>query len=100
MKELPLACSLDAAGMAAQRGRYAEVARHVVALTRREQALEAELDEGADGALLYELIAVEHECCPFFSLSYDGVARKLSVSVASDDHVSALDAIAHSLRSD
>jgi hypothetical protein len=100
MKELPLACSLDETGMAAQRARYAIVARHVESLAHGERSLRARLDETLDGAVLRELIEVERECCPFFEIGYDAGDRLLSVSVSSDEHAPALQAIAHSLRGD
>jgi hypothetical protein len=100
MKELPLACSLDETEMAAQRARYAVVARHVQSLASGERSLKARLDETLDGAVLRELIDVERECCPFFEIGYDAGERVLSVSVASDEHTPALEAIAHSLRAD
>jgi hypothetical protein len=100
MKELPLACSLDETEMAAQRARYAVVARHVLSLARGERALKARLDEALDGAVLRELIEVERGCCPFFELEFDPAERVLSVSVASEEHEPALEAIAHALRRD
>lgn len=100
MKELPLACSLDETEMAAQRARYAVVARHVKSLASGERSLRARLDESLDGAVLRELIDVERDCCPFFEIAYDPSDRLLSVSVASEQHAPALQAIAHSLRAD
>jgi hypothetical protein len=100
MKELPLACSLDETAMAAQRARYAVVARHVQSLASGERSLKARIDETLDGAVLRELIEVERECCPFFEIAYDAAERLLSVSVSSEEHAPALQAIAHSLRSD
>jgi hypothetical protein len=100
MKELPLACSLDEAGMAAQRARYAVVARHVVSLAHGERSLKARLDEMLDGAVLRELIDVERECCPFFDMHFDAAEHVLSVSVSSEEHEPALQAIAHGLRAD
>ena len=100
MKELPLACSLDETAMAAQRARYAVVARHVQSVASGERSLRARIDETLDGAVLRELIEVERECCPFFEIGYDAAERLLSVSVSSEEHAPALQAIAHSLRSD
>src|SRR4051794_33136339 len=99
MRELPFACSLDETGMAAQRARYAVLARHVESLAQGERLLKARLDETLDGTVLRELIEVERECCPFFEIGYDAGDRLLSVSVSSDEHAPALQAIAHSLRS-
>jgi hypothetical protein len=100
MKELPLACSLDETAMAAQRARYAVVARHVQSVASGERSLRARIDETLDGAVLRELIEVERGCCPFFEIGYDAAERLLSVSVSSEEHAPALQAIAHSLRSD
>lgn len=86
--------------MAAQRARYAVVARHVRSLASGERSLRARLDESLDGAVLRELIDVERECCPFFEIAYDPREHLLSVSVATDEHAPALQAIAHSLRAD
>jgi hypothetical protein len=98
MTELPPACSLDETEMAAQRARYAVVARHVESLASGERSLKARLDEWLDGAVLRELIEVERDCCPFFEIGYDPSDRVLSVSVSTDEHAPALQAIAHSLR--
>jgi hypothetical protein len=100
MKELPLACTLDETAMAAQRARYVVVARHVLGLAHGDRLLRARLDEGLDGAVLRELIEVENECCPFFDISFDATERLLTVSVSSEEHEPALQAIAHSLQSD
>ena len=100
MKQLPLACSLNETEMAAQRARYAVVARHVQSLASGERSLRARLDETLDGAVLRELIDVERECCPFFEIGYDATERVLSVSVSTEGHAPALQAIAHSLRRD
>ena len=99
MKELPLACSLDETAMAAQRARYAVVARHVQSVASGERSLRARIDETLDGAVLRELIEVERECCPFFEIGYDA-ERLLSVSVYSEEHAPSLQAIAHALRAD
>jgi hypothetical protein len=100
MKDLPLACSLNETEMAVQRARYAVVARHVQSLASGERSLRARLDESLDGAVLQELIEVERRCCPFFAIDFDAGERMLSVSVSTDEHAPALQAIAHSLRAD
>ena len=100
MKELPLACSLDETAMAAQRARYAVVARHVQSVASGERSLRARIDETLDGAVLRELIEVERECCPFFEIGYDAAERLLSVSVSSEEHAPSLQAIAYALRAD
>ena len=100
MTELPLACSLDATGLAAQRARYGVVARHVLTLARGERTLKARLDEALDGVVLRELIEVERDCCPFFAIDFDAGERLLTVSVADAEHEPALAAIAHSLARD
>jgi hypothetical protein len=100
MKDLPSACSLNETEMAAQRARYAVVARHVTGLAHGDRALRARLDGTLDAAVLRELIEVETACCPFFDISYDPLERLLSVSVTDEEHEPALQAIAHSLTAD
>jgi hypothetical protein len=101
VKELPLAapalaaCSLDAAGMAEQGRRYAELGQHVRDVTREPRALVAQFDEGVDLALLEETAAVERGCCSFFDIEVQGL--RLRIGVAEDLHIPALDAIADAL---
>jgi hypothetical protein len=71
-----------------------------VSLAHGERALKARLDEELDGAVLRELIDVERDCCPFFDIRFDSAERLLTVSVSSEEHEPALQAIAHGLRAD
>lgn len=99
MKELPLAitgpCSLDAVSLAEQLRRYAELGRSVRDATREPRVLVAQFDEGVDLALLEETVAVERSCCSFLGIEVQGL--RLSLSVAEDQHIPALDAIAGAL---
>lgn len=101
MTDLPLAasalpsCSLDAAGMADQGGRYAELGHHVRDAVREPRALVAQFDEGVDLALLEETVAVERGCCSFFAIEVQGL--RLRIGVVEDLHIPALDAIADAL---
>jgi len=47
-----------------------------------------------DRAALDELIAVERECCPFFTFGFDEQCRRLVVGVVERDAAAALDAFA------
>jgi hypothetical protein len=96
LSELPiLECRLDAAGLAAQRDRYARLARSVAASTRAPGELTVDFGPGLDRDLLAEALAVERACCPFFELRLDGA--RLRVRVAEPHQEPALDAIAHVL---
>jgi hypothetical protein len=47
--------------------------------------------------LVDELVAIERECCPFFTLDWEPDRRRLTVSVSQAEHEPALDAIAFAL---
>jgi hypothetical protein len=96
MQELPvLGCSLDAAGLAAQRDRYDRLAALVTATDRGPQRLTVRFDPAVDHALLAETLAIEAECCPFFAIALTGDTARLTVP--SPDLDPALDAIAYAL---
>jgi hypothetical protein len=50
-----------------------------------------------DLGLVEETLRIERGCCPFFELDLDPERRLMTVGVASEDEVPALDAIAYSL---
>jgi hypothetical protein len=50
--------------------------------------------------LLDEAIAVENECCPFFTFDYSPEGRVMRVGVSRPDYADALDAIAYALQAD
>ncbi len=56
-----------------------------------------ELAPPVESRLVDELLAVERECCPFFTLDWRPDRRRLAVSVSEAEHESALDAIAFAL---
>ena len=97
LTQLPvLQCSLDAAGLSAQRERYGRVATAVTGSRRTADELTVDFDpRSLDRTALEEALAVERSCCPFFSLSLDG--ERLRVRVAEPQQAPALDAIAHLL---
>ena len=96
MQELPvLGCSLDAAGLAAQRARYAALARSFVSSRRAPRSLSVAFAPDVDAALLDTTLAVEADCCAFFGISRTGTS--VTLTVPSDDLDPALDAIAYAL---
>jgi hypothetical protein len=56
-----------------------------------------DLDEQVDTELVDETIAIERECCPFFTLDWEPERRRLTVAVSQAEHEPALDAIAFAL---
>jgi hypothetical protein len=96
MQELPvLGCSLDAAGLAAQRARYAALTPHVTSSDRSPRTLIVGFDALVDRELLDTTLAIEAECCSFFAIARDDASVRLTVPT--DDLDPALDAIAHAL---
>ena len=99
MAQIP-ECKLSVPELREQHARYRRVAQWVEELHREGGAVVARLSPQADRDLVRATVAIERECCPFFEIGYDAAERLLSVSVSSEEHAPALQAIAHSLRSD
>lgn len=95
---LPMAqCALDRPGLQSQLARYGELSRQVERVKRWPGLLEVDFRPQVDADLLSEAIAVERECCPFFELSYDALARRLSITVENSCHDAALDGLRFAL---
>jgi hypothetical protein len=77
--------------------RYRQAGRDAVLIERTQRRLVAALDEAVDAELVEQAVAIERQCCPFFALEWDRDRRRLTVSVSSAEHESALDAIAFAL---
>lgn len=90
-------CALDDAGLAAQRERHRRLASSVIAFRRNSSRLSIEFEPSFDRAALDEMVAVERECCPFFSFSFDDKMRRLEVGVTDEAFGGALQAIGHAL---
>ncbi len=90
-------CALDESALRAQLGRYRRVGRNARLIERIPRSLVADLDEDVDAQLVAETVAIERECCPFFTLSWEPQRRRLTVSVSEAAHEPALDAIAFAL---
>jgi hypothetical protein len=90
-------CALDETGRTAQYERYRRAGQGARLLHRSARRLVVDLDEHVDTTLVGELLAIERECCPFFDLSWEPQARRLTVSVSRAEHEPALDAISFAL---
>jgi hypothetical protein len=90
-------CAITEEDLKRQRERAAKLSRSVRDLTRHDEAVVFEFEAGFDRQALDELVAVERECCPFFTFGFDEEARRLTVGVQQADHVSALEAMAEQL---
>jgi hypothetical protein len=90
-------CALDEQGLERQRERCCRLAPSVVRMRRDEDHLVVDFAPDFDRHALEELIAVERECCPFFTFSFDQHSRHLEIGVHDLEAAAALDAIAHRL---
>ena len=77
--------------------RYRQLGRGARVVEQSRRHLSVELREDADVRLVSETAAIERECCPFFDVSWDRAARRLSFAVSSAEDEPALDAILFSL---
>jgi hypothetical protein len=94
--ELP-SCALDEEGVAAQQARQARLAPSVTKLERLGDVVIFAFADGFDRQSLEEMVAVEEQCCPFFSFAFDEAARQLTVGVKRPEMQPALEAIASQL---
>ena len=90
-------CALDHVARGEQLLRYRQLAGAVARLDRTADRLIVSFDEHLDRGLLERTLAVERECCPFFTFSLDPRARRLHVGVTDAEATPALDAIARAL---
>jgi hypothetical protein len=90
-------CALDQEGLGDQGARYARLAGSVVAVARERDALTVEFAPDVDRELLERTLAIERECCPFFTLELDAGAQHLRAGVSDAEHRPALDALAAAL---
>jgi hypothetical protein len=99
MEPLPMApsCALDETGLRSQLERYRQAGQSARVVDRARRRLVVDLDRRVDPELVQELIAIERECCPFFTLGWEADRRRLTVSVSHAEHEPALDAIAFAL---
>ena len=94
---IPASCSLDETGLKQQLERYRIAGAGARVLRRDRRQIRIRVGDGADPTMIEELIAVERECCPFYTLEWDRRQRALTVAVSTPDHEPALDAVAYAL---
>jgi len=100
MTQLPTAppsCALDPQGLRTQLERYRESGRGASVVERSARELSVQLRPDVATGLVDELVAVERDCCPFFTIGWDPGERRLSVSVSRRDDEPALAAVAFAL---
>jgi hypothetical protein len=90
-------CALDEQGLERQRERHRRLAPSVLQVRRIDEILVVDFARDFDRPALEELIAVERECCPFFTFSFDQHSGHLEVGVHDHGAASTLDAIADGL---
>jgi hypothetical protein len=90
-------CAATDADRKRQRERAAKLSASVKDLTRHDEVVVFEFEIGFDREALDEMVAVERQCCPFFTFDFDEAARRLTVGVEDADHLPALEAMAAQL---
>jgi hypothetical protein len=99
--QLPMAladCSLDDTALRDQLARYRRLGSAAATMTRSETELTVAFATGADAELVRATMAVERQCCSFFTLAYDDAERQLTIGVSDPTRRPALDAIERALR--
>jgi hypothetical protein len=90
-------CALDESGMRRQLERYRQAGQRARLVERTDRQVTVQLDQRIDRDVIERAIAVERECCPFFSIDWRAEQRRLIVSVGRAEHEPALAAIVFAL---
>jgi hypothetical protein len=94
---VPLACSLDSAGLREQGERYRRIGSGARVVERGARRLVVELPEGVAAEDVEGAIAVERECCPFFAMEWEPGVSRLSIGVARTEDEPALAVVVFAL---
>ena len=94
---VPAACTLDQSGLRSQLARHRAVGHGAIVLHRSLERLVVRVEDAVTRDQVAELVAVEQECCPFFTVNWNAEERVLAISVSRVDQAPALDAIAYAL---
>jgi hypothetical protein len=84
MKELPIACSLDAEQLAKRNERWRALGEHaLISVERTDEGVRQRYRGGAAiEAELRDLVALEAECCPFLDLRVERVDAETWLEVS------------------
>ena len=96
MKNIP-SCALTPDELDRQVARQRALAPGVVRAARDGALLTVAFRAGFDRRALDEMVAVERECCPFFTFAFDDATRTLTIGVREPAQAPALDALAQQL---
>ena len=98
VRPLPIEdCALDRDGARSQGDRYRQLSRDVMGASRSPTTLTVTFSPELDERLLEEAMAVERECCPFFTIDFEPAARALTIGVDERSKAPALDALESAL---
>lgn len=75
----PSGCELDDRQRADQLARYRQLSANVTALDRDGDQARIVFDEQVHPELIEQTVAIERDCCSFFTLDYDPSARVLAI---------------------
>lgn len=100
MKPLPLigGCTLSPGELDQQRDRARVLGSSITRVDLGQEHLAVQFAPDVDEALVAELVAVENECCSFFSIRYDAGKRALRLKVDDKKRRPALAAFAGAFR--
>ncbi|MGH7819429.1 MAG: hypothetical protein ACREQ9_06640 [Candidatus Binatia bacterium] len=82
---IPIACSLDAGGLAERRRRFRDLAARLLLRSERSGGaarFEFRADSAETEAAVRELASLEKECCPFFDLSVSAASGVVRLEVS------------------
>ena len=90
-------CRLGAVELHAQFERFRELGRHAKSVDHVDLHTVVRFGDDPPATLLEQALAVERGCCPFFSIEYDALDRRLTIAVERSEDRAALDALALAL---
>lgn len=86
----PIACTLGADAIGARLDEWGSVLDHAVTRRAIEGGVRVELDSRSDLAELSRLVAVEHDCCRFFSFTITIDGRGIALEVRAPEAAQAI----------
>jgi hypothetical protein len=90
-------CGLGERELQDQLAGYGDVGRGARQIERGARAIALEIAPQVDAGQVERLLAVERECCPFLTITWNPDSRLLSFAVADPGHEATLAAIASAL---
>jgi hypothetical protein len=94
----PAGCTLDPSRLGEQIDRYRRLGSTALSIEDRDARLVITFGADVDVGLLRETLAIERDCCSFFTLDYEASMRRLSIGIDDPARAEALTTLRSAVR--